>query len=591
MRKVGVMSKLLFILPSGDYCHSAVFHRLTKEALASGMEAEILAEDVGAITEACEGAQALIGDVVTSGHIMQQVKAAHPHLAVIGIYASEQGASINEAIDDTYSNLLKYRCTMMLGLLPSEEASANRSLVITGERGIKPSNGLDEGAKSFIDLLRSRVGNRHHRTELTLNGLPDCISGDLAETIRYTEVWAKWSLFPKYESRDPRYPGAEFGFIAKRTNVGTLITARASNKERPGVDDFTLITDIGDDGTVHVRSSKRKASLNAPLAHRILQERPEINYVVHSHVFLPEGVTVPDLSTPGTFDDWKAVAQAVHGGARIVNQPHHGTLILLRDPEELLPLLKENSLYRHNSDLYDLAYARFQSAPDKPTSLERAIGNMTLPNQAKVLDLCCGTGASTLALQNLGLKDVDFADGSPSMLAVAERRLGRRGKVAELEDLGNIPARTYDLVTVRQAFAYVEPENLDKVARNIACILKPSGRFVFNSFAQIPSGAAKARDIETELDNILIRTREDNRITDDDVLHTQRTEIIDFDKGRWDAVLDVNQFYQHAPDRLREAFLRAGLSFDMQQYGNSICYVIVKPQHGDHIIWSDAAVE
>lgn len=583
------MSKLLFILPSGDYRHSDVLHRLAEEALTCGMKVATLPEDIGAITEACEGAQALIGDVVSSGDLMQQFKASHPHLAVIGIYASGHGASISDAMDDTYSNLLKYRCTMMLGLLPRGKASADRSLVITGERGIKPSKGLEATVKSFMHLLQSRVGNRHHRTELTLNGLPDCIGSDLAEVIRFTGDWAKWSLFPKYESRDPRYPGAEFGFIAKRTNSGTLITARASNKECPGVDDFTLITDIGDDGVVHVRSTKRKASLNAPLAHRILQERTDVNYVVHSHIFLAEGVTVPSLSTPGTFDDWKTIAEAVRGGTRIINQPHHGTLILLNAPEDLLPLLKENSLYRHNSDLYDLAYARFQSTPDKPTSLERAISDMTLPDRAKVLDLCCGTGASTLALQNLGLEDVDFADGSPSMLAVAERRLGRRGMVAELEDLGNIPARAYDLVTVRQAFAYVKPEDLEKVARNIARILKPSGRFVFNSFAQMPSGIAKARDIETERDNILIRTREDNLITDDDVLHTQRTEIIDFDKGRWDAVLDVNQFYQHPPGRLREAFLKSGLSFDMQQHGNSVCYFITNLRHADDGSWSEAA--
>jgi SAM-dependent methyltransferase len=585
------MSKLLFVLPSGDYSHGAVLHRLATEALACGLTVETLPEDVGSFTEECDDAQALIGDVIASGDLMQQLKAAHPHLALVGVYASDHSASISEALDDTYSNLLKYRCTMMLGLLPQGEASADRSLVITGERGIKPSMGLDQTAKSFIHLLQSRVGNRHHRTKLIVDGLPESISDDLAEAIHFTGEWAKLSLFPKYESRDPRYPGAEFGFIAKRTNAGTLITARASNKERPGIDDFTLISDIGDDGTVHVWSSKRKASLNAPLAHRILQERSDINYIVHSHVFLPVGVTVSDPSTPGTFDDWKAIEQAVQGGARVINQPHHGTLVLLSAPDELLPILKENSLYRHNSDLYDLAYSRFQSTPDKPTSLERTVRDLTLPNQAKVLDLCCGTGASTLAIQNLGLEDVDFADGSPSMLAVAEKRLGRTGKVAVLEDLSNIPARTYDLVTVRQAFAYVAPQDLEKVANAIARILKPSGRFVFNGFAQMPSGVSKARDIETERENILIRTREDNLITEEGVLHSQRTEIIDFEKGRWDAVIDINRFYQQSPDRLREAFVKGGLSFHMQQQGNSICYVITKPQHCDHVSWSGGVGE
>jgi SAM-dependent methyltransferase len=572
------MTKLLIVLPSVGYIHSAVLHRISQEARAHCIEVEIFSQDAEPVIEQGGGGVALVGDVATSGDLMQQVKANHPHVALIGILACAEGVSIGNAIDDSYSNLLKHRCTMMLGLLPRGGVSADRSLVITGERGIKPSKGLDATVQSFLHVLRSRVGTTHHRTELALTGLPESVANDLTEAIRYTKEWASWSLFPKYESRDQRYPGAEFGFIAKRTNAGTMITARASNKENPGPDDFVLITEIGDDGTVHVVSSMRKASLNAPLAHRILQARPDINYVVHSHIFLPEGVTVPDLSTPGTLDDWKSIEETVRSGARVINQPLHGTLILLREPDVMLPLLASNGLYRHNSDLYDLAYCRFQSAADKPTSLERAISAMSFPAHPRVLDLCCGTGASTLALQNLGFKDIDFADGSPSMLAVAEKRLGRKGKVAELEDLENIAAETYDLVTVRQAFAYVVARDLENVAQNISRILKPSGRFVFNGFAEMAPGTAKSRDVEVEERNVLVRTREDNQITSEAVLHTQRTEIIDFDKGRWDAVFDVNEFYQHSPERLAEAFLSAGLPLTVQRQGNSICYIATKAE-------------
>ncbi|MCS4089282.1 methyltransferase domain-containing protein [Rhizobium sp. BK176] len=567
------MIKLLVVLPTEDYRHGHVLRRLAEEASASGMVAEVRMQDAAALVECSEDAQALIADVELSGDLMRQVKAANPSVTLIGVHGCNDATTIAAAMDDGYSSLLKHRCTMMLALLPRGADSADRSLLITGERGIVPSKGLDTTARSFVDLLTSRVGQQHNRTELTLGGLPGSIDGDLAEAIRHTREWAKWSLFPKYEARDPKYPGAEFGFVAKRTAAGTLITARASNKERPGPDDFALITAVDEDGTVHVSSAGRKASLNAPLAHRILQERRDINYVVHSHVFLPEGVTVPAVSTPGTTDDWNAVAQAVQSGAQVINQPHHGTLILLEHHQQLLPILMANGLYRHNSEFYDHAYARFQATVDKPTSLERTINQMAIPLNASVLDLCCGTGASTLALQAFGLNKIDFADRSTSMLAVAESRLGRKGGVAELEDLSDIPSGAYDLVTVRQAFAYVRPEDLGRVAKNIARILTLSGRFVFNGFAKIAAGSSKARDIETERENVLVRTRENNQITDEAVLHTQRTEIVDFNTGRWDAVLDVNHFYQHAPERLREEFEAAGLSLESYHQGNSICYV------------------
>lgn len=570
------MTKLLFILPSEDCQHRALFDRLVEEALKNGIEVGVLSADADAVIETSASAQAVIGDVVATGDLMRKVKAARPGVALIGVRVCDHKTTIAKGLDDSYSSLLRHRCTIMLCLLPGETASPDRTLLITGERGIKPSIGLDETARSFIHLLQSRVGKRHHRTELTLSGLPETVEGDLTEVVQNTKEWAKLSLFPKYESHDPQYPGAEFGFVAKRTEAGTLITARASAKENPGAEDFALITGVGEDGSVHVRSSGRKASLNAPLAHRILGERPDINYVVHSHIFLPKGITVPDSSTPGTLDDWEAVASAVRGGARVVNQPHHGTLILLEDPQELLPLLMENSLYKHDSHLYDLAYARFQATPEKPTSLERVIRDMDVPAHSRVLDLCCGTGASTIALQALGLEDVDFADGSPSMLAVAEMRLGRKGKVVELQNMGIFPEWEYDLVTVRQAFAYVQPRDLDKVAQNIARILKPTGRFVFNGFAQMAAGTMKSRDFEFEQDNVIVRTREDNQITDEAVLHTQRSEIVDFNTGRWDAILDVNHFHQHAPARLREAFANVGLSLCVHQQGNSICYVAAR---------------
>lgn len=578
------VTKLLIIIPSASYPRKAVIDRIASEATARRFEVEILMQDDDDIAERWGRAKAVITDLDLSSELAERMKAAHPHVTMIGIHTCSEDVSIGDAMDESYSMLLKARCAIVLGLLPYGEAAAARSLAITGERGIKPSKGDEDTAMSFIRLLESRTGNKHHRTQLTLGGLPRTIADDVTEACRYTSQWARCSLFPKYESRDPRYPGAEFGFIAKRAVAGTLITARASNKEAPGEDDFVLITDLGEDGTVHVTSSKRKASLNAPLAHRIFRERPDIHYIVHSHVFLPQGVTVPDLSAPGTVDDWSAIESAVRGGAMVVNQPQHGTLILLRDPGELMPLLKENSLYKYKSELYDLAYARFQSSPDKLTSLETTVSSLNLSNDTHVLDLCCGTGASTIALQNLGLTNVDFADGSPSMLAVAQNRLGREGRVSTLEDLGNIPAATYDLVTVRQAFAYVSPSDLEKVAANIARVLKPTGRFVFNGFPRLAAGAAKSRDFEIERGNVFVRTREDNQITDDVVLHTQRTEIIDFDHGQWDAVFDINQFYQHSPEMLRDAFRRAGMDLAAGQRGNSVCYVATKsrPHHPEN---------
>lgn len=564
-----VANKIVVILPAEDHPHAAVMHRLIQEVQKQNTNVVILQNKDTAI-EACKDAQALIGDIDATPEVLKAVKTALPSITLVGVRECETGSNLGTAVDTSYAKLLKHRCNMLLTLFPEGHDLAARSFIQTGERGIQPQKGLEKTAAAFVTILQSRIGKRMYRSELDASGLPTSLTAD-AETLRKDiEALAKLSLFPKYQAKDESYPGAEFGFVAMRTPEGTLITSKTSNKTHPGIDDLALVTDIDDDHTVHVRSSKREASMNAPLAHEIFKIRPEIKYVVHSHIFLPEGTMVPTLTRPGTTEDWHAIEEAVKSGANIINQPQHGTVILLEKLEDLLPILKANGVYNHNSDLYDRIYARFQDDP----YMSQVLDGIKLPENPRVLDLCCGTGLSTMAMQTtLGLSNAEFADGSASMLAVAEKRMGRKGHVATLEDLSNLPAQSYDLVTVRQAFSYVAPENLEKVAQNIARILKPGGRFVFNSFAKIAPGAAKPRDTDTEQPDLFIRTHEDNQITDTDILHTQRSEIIDFDKGRWDAVFDVNQFYQHNPEQLKSAFEKAGLTFSLQQQGNNLCYI------------------
>jgi SAM-dependent methyltransferase len=520
----------------------------------------------GAVIACGPAAAALAGEWRAAGAVTE--------VAGIDLF---DGTEIGRAADALYDTMLRRKWTVGMALLDGD------ALVATAERGFRPvSNAACDIA--FVDVLASRLGQRWHRTELAEGFLSDKVEAPtLATVYATTRRWASLGLFPAYQPEGGLYPGAEFGFVAVRTLAGTLITARGSNKAEAGIDDFALVTGIDDDGTIRVVSSGKKASLNAPLAVRIFEARPEINWIAHLHAFVegPKAAWAERVTAPGSEDDWAAVADLVEDGAEIINQPMHGCLILLDDSDHLERVLLESNLYNTKSSLYDLAYARFQSEPGKPTHFDSVVDRLEFdrPRQAmRVLDLCCGTGASALSLRAMGFADVTLADGSPTMLAVAEERLGRRGAVVDLADLSPVADGAYDLVTMRQAFNYVPPDGLAAFLFGIAEKLAPGGRFVFNTFERLPAGRGPAREHGVDGPARSARTVEANEVTAERVLHVQRTEVIDLEAGRWDAVIDANAFYQHDLSAVVEALHDAGFApVALDRSGRSVTLTATLP--------------
>lgn len=105
---------------------------------------------------------------------------------------------------------------------------------------------------------------------------------------------------------------------------------------------------------------------------------------------------------------------------------------------------------------------------------------------ALILDLCCGTGSMTLALDALGY-DMIGADLSPDMLAVARQRAADAGRaerilflcqdMRELELYGTVQAVTSTL----DALNHVDGvEDLARVFSLVRNYLEPGGLFLFD---------------------------------------------------------------------------------------------------------------
>ncbi|PIQ86118.1 MAG: SAM-dependent methyltransferase [Candidatus Omnitrophica bacterium CG11_big_fil_rev_8_21_14_0_20_45_26] len=127
----------------------------------------------------------------------------------------------------------------------------------------------------------------------------------------------------------------------------------------------------------------------------------------------------------------------------------------------------------------------YQSRPDLSLAL---IANLSLPQDAKIIDI--GGGASTLVdhLLDEGFLGVSVLDISGRALTVAKERLGKRA--AEVTWLAGditsmkLPDRAYDLWHDRAVFHFLtRAEDRKKYIQNLNRSLKPDGTVIIATFS------------------------------------------------------------------------------------------------------------
>jgi SAM-dependent methyltransferase len=195
--------------------------------------------------------------------------------------------------------------------------------------------------------------------------------------------------------------------------------------------------------------------------------------------------------------------------------------------------------------------------------LDNLVLNRLHPN-ARILDLCCGTGQMALRLTALGYR-VTGLDGSPEMLSCA--RQNAPGVEFVQADARNFKLRKkyYAVFSAFDSLNHVmKLEELEAVFRSVYNTLHPGGLFLF--------------DLNTET-GYLNDWQGDFSIIDDDLVcvvqnsYNNQTRIATFDAtcfkltdGSWyrsDVLL-----YQkcHSPIRVKSAFGKAGFT-EIQLYG------------------------
>lgn len=507
-------------------------------------------------------------------------RAQRRNLYLLGV-KSGFAATPEKLIEEAFVDMLHEKQDLALvnwrGSQP--QGSKNLSFILTAERGVEAVK-LSEMVDRLIEIMQQRFSRKHFRTELSKVSELPLPAAEVADFIKSVREISHLALFPKYHAAARE----EFGFVAKRTAQGTLISARGSSKSIADVSDVALVTNVDFESRVlKVSSVKNRASLNASMAHAIFALRPEINCIVHAHINLPGALSVERQTSPGTLEDWEGIKPFVLAGRklialesktdiesasgetqrsgpqenRVISQTNHGVFILLSEMEELTQVLENSHIYSSRADCYDAAYHRFLGKARLVELLKEQA-----PLSAKVLDMAAGTGdVSSLLLQN-GYKDISLMDVSAPMLEVAKRKLGDalsldRYSVGRMQDLSAV--QVYDAIVVRQAINYLADFNeLKNTLSAFRRALRAGGCLLFNSFDPLVARNNPARfSRELAGDNVLLTT-EGNSYKDGKIFHGQRTEIYNSLSGSYDLVYDLNVFSVFTPQQFEDAMQQAG---------------------------------
>jgi phosphopantothenate---cysteine ligase (CTP) len=484
--------------------------------------------------------------------IISKVKQWDPKIYQVG-FKLLSDASVDELVDTAYQHGIKSHSNLTLANTVINGNFKDRiNILITPEKGLSPVK-LQDVHKKLVETVQRRVSKQHYRTRLDI---VDQLEG-VEEFKDKVEELNKLNLF------EPYFEGsqAEFGFVAQRLPEGFLITSRGSNKSNISLDDVVYVSNVDlEKREIMVKSTGKKASLNANVAARIFQERPDANLIVHSHIFPGVEETKFDYS-PSTKEDEEEVVNSLVG-KNILGLKNHGVIVLGQDLDDVVSQLDTAPAYNQFPEQYDLIYNRFQKSTDFFDLVVKKVAK-----EAELLDLAAGTGDVTQGLLERGYENIVLADKSKEMLKVAKRKLGKKLKYI-ISDFEELKTKPKDAIVIRQAINYLmDYDGLVNGLKQIRGNLNEGGELIFN--APNYSGNGGERIHEYGSGGYNVKVREMNAVNGNVLTHTQNCVLTKQDGSEVKKLYDLNRFGLFSKEEFNDALTEAGFS-SMEFYGKGL---------------------
>ncbi len=465
------------------------------------------------------------------------------------------GVGLEELIDKAYQSGIDYHSNLTVANTIMGGDFGNRAtVIITPEKGLIPIS-MEELPRKLVEIISQRLSKTHYETKVNIDSsYQDKFSTQIAVFKGYVSKLLKLNMFEPYSKDDKR----DFGFVALRVpDGGFLITSRGSNKRDMPIGEIVYVPKVDfKNRIVYVTSTGEKASLNANVAAKIFEERPEADVIVHAHISPGiENHTEKDYS-PGTQEDVNEVMRYLRQGQNIVELERHGIIAIGKNLEDIIATVNVESAYTKFPQLYDLIYKRFQETPDFINLVSRVVGA-----HEKVLDLAAGTGDVGKQLVNRGYANISLADKSQGMLNVAQAKIGvdKPVYVTAMEDIAI--DKQFDAVVVRQAINYLmDYQGLVQGLKQVHSHLNSGGRLIFNAPNYTGNETYGDKDSEYDSGGFHVKVKEMNLVQGRKLIHTQHCVLMKPDGSGIRKAYDMNIFGLFTKQEFESALREAGFS-------------------------------
>ncbi len=121
------------------------------------------------------------------------------------------------------------------------------------------------------------------------------------------------------------------------------------------------------------------------------------------------------------------------------------------------------------------------SVGGEPRFRNLALQGLTIHSDSKILDLCCGSGQTTQFLTKLS-RNVTGLDASPLSLQRAQKNVPQAKYVEAFAEEMPFADGEFDLVHTSAALHEMEPEQLQKILKEVYRVLHPGGVFTLVDF-------------------------------------------------------------------------------------------------------------
>lgn len=138
-------------------------------------------------------------------------------------------------------------------------------------------------------------------------------------------------------------------------------------------------------------------------------------------------------------------------------------------------------LYKVISKVYDLMDLII--FPDAKSNPRKGLSNHLPNEQVRVLDVCCGTGNSSIAICKKNTNNTVIGiDMSRDMLKVAKNKAMKNNfNNISFKEMNatkiDFPSNSFDVVTISLAFHEMPQELIVSILTEISRVLKPDGKF------------------------------------------------------------------------------------------------------------------